>query len=55
MSAAGSLIPLLYNHPDQAFQTVGILNWICLGIMAVGLAFLGYAGTLKDKEQVVTL
>eukprot|EP00040_Diaphanoeca_grandis_P002987 m.23333 g.23333 ORF g.23333 m.23333 type:complete len:421 (-) comp14177_c0_seq1:329-1591(-) len=53
-SALGAAIPLVVQHSDQIGSKEGIFTWIGLGIVTVGLCFLGAAGIKKEKEQVST-
>ena len=50
-SAIGAALPLLVQHPDEAGAKEGIFTWIGLVVVTVGLACLGYAGMLKEREQ----
>jgi len=50
----GSVIPLLVLHTSEAGTKTGVFDFIALGITLVGLVLVGYAGTLKTSEQIVS-
>jgi L-rhamnose-H+ transport protein len=47
----GSAIVLVAQHEDEVSSKAGIYNFIGLGITCCGLAFIGFAGFHKEREQ----
>eukprot|EP01147_Barroeca_monosierra_P002829 gene2829-8146_t len=50
-SGLGAAIPLVSLHPSDVSSKEGISTWVGLGIIIIGLIFVGKAGQMKEKEQ----
>jgi L-rhamnose-H+ transport protein len=50
-SLSGSLIPLLVFHREELFRPRGLLLFLSIPFLMVGLIFFGRAGRTREKEQ----
>ncbi|EGD72039.1 hypothetical protein PTSG_00056 [Salpingoeca rosetta] len=47
----GSAVPLVALHPHDIASNEGIMTWVGMAVILIGLVFLGRAGKLKEREQ----
>ena len=50
----GSLVPLLILHQERAFTSQGLMLFLGVILILVGIVGCSFAGKLKDEHQVVT-
>ncbi len=50
-TSMGAVVPMLIFHLNDVDSRSGVFTWISLGIILLGLALLGRAGSLKNRDQ----